>query len=252
MSAPVRHGQGHCIFELEAVTKVYPAGPGASGFALEVPTLKIPAGHRIGIVAPSGLGKSTLLDLLVFAARPTSGGTFDFNAPDRPVTSILDTWSRGRDRVFSALRKRHIGMVVQTGGLLPFLTARGNIELPLRLSGQVAPVPVDELAERLGFAEQLNLHPRQLSIGQRQRVAIARALVHHPLVIVADEPTASLDRSNADGVMRLLVDLTEQVGVTLIVATHDARLVDEYGFEVLDHDHAAGNGDSPARTRFWN
>jgi putative ABC transport system ATP-binding protein len=240
------------IFRIRDVTKRYDGPQGHAGFELAVPQLNVHEGQRIGIVAGSGFGKSTLLDLLVFASRPTSGEVFEFNVPRQPATNILDEWQRGRTRVFSELRKRHIGVVLQTGGLLPFLTARGNIELPLKLAGAPPPVPVTELAERLGLEHQLNHYPRQLSIGQRQRVAIARALVHHPLLIVADEPTASLDRNNADKVMSLLVELAEVVGVTLVVATHDPHLVDKYGFDVLEHTHEVDGSTGTSRSTFFS
>jgi putative ABC transport system ATP-binding protein len=242
----------HGIFQIEDIHKQYDGPAGTPGFDLHVPTLEIFEGQRVAIVAASGFGKSTLLDLLVFATRPTSGDTFGFNVPRAPTTNILDAWSSGRAKVFSSLRREHFGVVLQTGGLLPFLSARGNIELPLKLSGKPPPVPLDDLAKRLDLAGHLDKFPRQLSIGQRQRVAIARALVHHPLVIVADEPTASLDRANADNVMALLVELAEMVGVTLIVATHDASLVGQYGFEVMQHEHDPGQAGSGGCSRFWN
>ena len=240
------------VFHLSNVVKRYGESQAQMQFELEIPELNIAPAERIGIVAQSGLGKSTLLDLLVFAARPTSAEAFDFVVPREPATSIATAWAKNQGSVFSDLRKRHIGVVLQTGGLVPFLTARANIELPLRLGGIRPPMSIDELAQRLGVSAQLDHYPRQLSIGQRQRVAIARAIVHHPLVVVADEPTASLDQANADKVMSLMVELAQTVGVTLIMATHDSTLASRYEFNPLEHEHSIDASSGLSRSRFWS
>ncbi|NKC13435.1 MAG: ATP-binding cassette domain-containing protein [Gammaproteobacteria bacterium] len=238
------------IYRLTDVAKRYGEAQDGPEFELFVPQLTVNAGHRVGIVAESGFGKSTLLDLLVFASRPTAGAGFGFEIPSGGRVDVMAQWSTGGSNAFSTLRREHIGVVLQTGGLLPFLTARGNIELPGKLLGRA--VDVAGLAYKLDICGQLGKYPRQLSIGQRQRVAIARALAHRPLVVVADEPTASLDRVNADRVMNYLVELAQSEGITLILASHDRTLVSRYAFEVLHHDQEVNAGEVGVRSRFWN
>jgi putative ABC transport system ATP-binding protein len=132
------------------------------------------------------------------------------------------------------LRSRHIGYVLQHGGLLPYLTVRKNIELSRRLLGLPIGSFAEQLAAKLGIAGQLDKLPSALSVGQRQRAAIARALAHEPSIVIADEPTAAIDPLNSRRIMDLFIGLVNELGVTLILATHAHELVKQGNFTLLE------------------
>ncbi len=181
--------------------------------------------------------------------RPDRGDEFDFmpEAADADtgtgsglapgtVWPVLELWARRDADRLAALRSRYLGYVLQHGGLLPYLSVRSNIELPRQLLRLPDDDSADRLAERLGIAQQLNKRPGELSVGQRQRAGIARALAHDPPVVIADEPTAAIDPVNAQRIVNLLAELTSELGVTLIVATHAHDLVKNAGFRILRHE----------------
>jgi len=169
---------------------------------------------------------------------PSNSREFSFTPLPGHASSDVDAiWrDRGTSDRLSELRSRHIGYVLQHGGLLPYLTVRKNIDLPRELLG----LPVDgvaaELASKLGIEQQLDKLPAALSVGQRQRAAIARALAHEPPIVIADEPTAAIDPLNATRIIELLVELVEELGVTLILATHAHDLVRRGGFTLIEHE----------------
>ena len=144
----------------------------------------------------------------------------------------------------AGLRSRHIGYVLQYGGLLPYLTVRENIELSRRLLHRPEEGAAEHWAERLNIADQLVKRPAELSVGQRQRVAIARALAHDPTVLIADEPTASVDPVNAARIMEVMVGLVDEMGVTLIVASHALGLMQRAGLRMIDHRIDADSGNA--------
>lgn len=220
-------------FRLCNVEKVREAG-GAT-FQLRVPELGIARGEKVGLVGPSGCGKSTLLDMLAMVLRPTGMERFEFCPDDGEPTDLAAIWNRRRLNQLSDLRKRHVGYVLQTGGLLPFLSVRDNIDLSRRLSSMPDDGSVEALAEALEIDGQLSKLPGMLSVGERQRVAIARALAHDPAVVIADEPTASLDPGVAQTLMTLFLRLAENGGFTVIVASHDSDFVRDLGLRVLTH-----------------
>jgi putative ABC transport system ATP-binding protein len=191
------------------------------GFELRVPKLRILPGEVILLSGPSGCGKSTLLDLLALALRPTAGSVFRFRPDQSEATELMVLWNRGDLDALGRLRGRHLGYVLQTGGLLPYLTVRENVELSCQLLGRAAEPTVTRLAERLGIVAQLDKRPAQLSVGERQRAAIARALAHRPSVLLADEPTASVDPLNAAAIIELLLELVRSTGVTAVIASHE-------------------------------
>lgn len=230
----------HLVFRLRDVTKVW-AAPDEE-FRLSVPHVDIRAGEQIAVLGQSGCGKSTLLDLLAMTLEPSACGSFSFEPETGHQADIQEAWVKRRLDLMAGLRGRHIGYVLQTGGLLPFLTVRENIELPRRLCRLVQDDTVQILAERLQIAGQLRKLPAALSVGQRQRVAVARALAHQPTVILADEPTASLDPHTSAEVMELFVDLAAQNGTTLVVASHEWEKTTALGLTRLHHEQVDGDG----------
>lgn len=222
---------------------------GRSVFLLDVPDLEVGQGERRALVGPSGCGKSSLLDALGLIEPPLSCHRFVLGG-DGASRDLAPDLSRRDETMLAAVRAHCLGYVLQRGGLLPFLTARANIALPLRLLRREDPDRVEALAEALGVRHRLEAHPRDLSIGERQRVAVARALVARPLLVLADEPTAALDPENGDAVMRLLLDLSDATGTAVIVASHDTGLLDRFGFlPYAQHCMAAGD---TTTARFWS
>ena len=170
---------------------------------------------------------------------PSASETFDFH-PQPGETRAIDRIWRARDSdQLSDLRSRYVGYVLQYGGLLPYLTVRRNIELPRELLDIPRDGVAGMLAAKLGIEQQLDKLPAALSVGQRQRAAIARALAHEPPIVIADEPTAAIDPLNAERIIGLLVALTEELGVTLIFATHAHDLVRRGGFTLVAHEISA-------------
>lgn len=173
-------------------------------------------GDMLAIVGQSGSGKTTLLNLLGCIDKPSAGQIL---LDGQNIHNLSDKES-------AKLRRRKIGYIYQDFKLLPILTARENILLPAMLDGGKLPVRrVRTLAERLGIIDRLNHLPSQLSGGQRQRVAIARALINQPSILLADEPTGNLDKTSAQEIMDLLLDLN-RAGHTIILVTHNESFAD--------------------------
>ncbi len=216
---------------LLSMTGVVKRRGGAPGFELVIDRVELAAGQAVAFVGPSGCGKSTLIDLLAMTLRPDEAGRFVLGAPGTPggEVDVAALWRRGRQDALGRLRARRFGYVVQTGGLLPFLRVGANIALPQQVIGAADPARVRELAGRLGLAGMLHRYPARLSVGQRQRVAIARALAHRPAIVLADEPTASLDPANAEAVMTLFMELIAGSATTLVLVTHDEAMAARFG-----------------------
>ena len=200
--------------EAKDLSKVYGGGENRVT-ALDRASLSISPGDFISIMGPSGSGKSTLLHLLSGLDRPTSGRlTYD----GRDIYSLSD-------KELSAFRRRRIGFIFQQFRLLPVLTARENIIMPLLLDRkQPDERYLQELAGMLGIRDRLTHLPHELSGGQQQRAAIARALIAGPDVIFADEPTGNLDSKSGGEVMELLKTVGRELGKALVVITHDSRI----------------------------
>jgi putative ABC transport system ATP-binding protein len=216
---------GRLLLALDGIERHYGAVGG--GFTLRIPRLHIAPGERVVVIGPSGSGKSTLLDMLAFLAAPVPGGTFLFQAGGAEH-DILAAWG-GKRAELNRLRARYIGYVLQTGGLLPYLSVRENILLSRRLLRLAIPGPLARLTEALGIESLLKRHPSALSVGQRQRVAIARALAHGPALLLADEPTAALDAGMALVAADTIVAGVEAVGAALVVVTHDQAIATRIG-----------------------
>ncbi|MEN0108652.1 MAG: ABC transporter ATP-binding protein [Pseudomonas sp.] len=207
-------------------------GEGAQRYSLRVPALDLLAGEQIAVVGPSGCGKSTLLDLLALVLSPDASSEFQLSLSGAHHDLAALWRERAQDRL-TALRSQALGYVLQTGGLLDFLSVRRNISLPRELLKLPADDAVQRLAARLEIAAYLDRSPTSLSVGQRQRVGIARALVHGPRLILADEPTASLDPANAERVMHLLVEQAREHRACTVVATHDEALARQAGLRIV-------------------
>ncbi|MFC4679413.1 ABC transporter ATP-binding protein [Desulfovibrio legallii] len=261
--APTAAPAADPVFRLRRVRKTR---PGDAGFCLRIDRLDVPRGSLLALVGPSGCGKSTALDLLACALRPDAPASapskteqaapektaFTFAPTPDTHTDVLAAWEHGGTDALARLRLRHLGYVLQTGGLLPFLTAQENILLRCRALGLTPARPTavphvlgkasatapakdlggaaDEVAARLGITKLLHQYPATLSVGERQRVAIAAALAHSPAVVLADEPTAALDPLHADAVLRLLAQLTREGGITVIMVTHNRQAAQDAGF----------------------
>lgn len=219
--------EGAAVFQLRRVSKIW---PGETDFVLTISELTVRPAEKTALVGFSGCGKSTLLDLLALILRPDEAGRFTFQADPDPFLDVTGCWQENDLNRLALTRMQRIGYVLQTGGLLPFLSVGENIRLSRRALGLADDGHVESLAERLGILSHLKKFPSQISVGERQRVAIARAMAHEPAVVMADEPTASLDPINAERIMRLFTDLVQERGATLIVATHEWDRVRELGF----------------------
>ncbi|AGT07931.1 ATP-binding cassette domain-containing protein [Paracoccus aminophilus] len=196
---------------------------GSPAFRLEIPRLTLWPGARIGLVGESGIGKSTLLDLLALIRRPDQAKSFRLLG-----TEIAPDLLKDRARRLTRYRRRHISYILQDGGLLPYLSVGANARLATRLARAGHGAQIETLAEGLGIAPLLHKLPSALSGGQRQRAAVLRGLVSQAELILADEPTAALDATNAGATMRLIADLPEDRAV--LVSSHHEALLSACGF----------------------
>ncbi len=204
-------------------------------FDLQVPEFSLQRGERIALVGRSGSGKSTLIEILAAALRPDRVGRFLVHHPEEQEPRDLSlAWEEDDDAFLSSSRARCFGHVQQIGGLLRFLTARENIALSQKLSDRGHAEDIEILAEALGVARYLRVYPDRLSVGERQRIAIARALVHRPALVLADEPTGALDIGTAERVMQQFVETAEHWGTSLVLATHDRKLAEGFGFRLVE------------------
>jgi putative ABC transport system ATP-binding protein len=204
------------VIETKSVSKIYKTGPMAIK-AVDEASIQIRAGEFVGLVGPSGSGKTTMLAMLAALLVPTHGDVI----LDGTSLSSMNEEERVR------FRREKIGFTFQSNNLVPFLTVRENVELMLRLNGKFdinSSTRVEELLDRLGLIERMNILPSQLSGGEKQRVAIARSLIHNPSVVLADEPTASLDSERAFQVTKLYSDLIHEEKKAGIMVTHDLRM----------------------------
>ena len=207
---------GGVAVELVGVGRRYEA-PGGGVTALDEVTLSIFPGESVAVTGPSGCGKSTLLGLIAGLDVPTTGTV---TIGDRVISS-MDADERAR------ARRHDLGLVFQSDNLLPYLTATENVSAQIALGDRVGAYARSvEMLVASGLAGEVDALPDQLSGGQRQRVAVARALAHHPKLIVADEPTGSLDPLNATAVVDLLLSAQRASGATLVLVTHEASVAD--------------------------
>jgi len=182
--------------------------------ALRGVDVSINPGEMTAVMGPSGSGKSTLMHILAGLDQPTSGSV---RIGGVEITTLGDT-------DLTKLRRAHIGFVFQCFNLLPMLTARENILLPMTIAGQKPDEKwFDEIVDRVGLTDRLHHRPAEMSGGQQQRVAIARALVPRPTVVFADEPTGNLDSATGAEILDLMRSSVEDYGQTTVMVTHDAN-----------------------------
>lgn len=200
------------MIQLQGITKSF-----GSLQVLRGIDLNIDKGEIVSIVGPSGAGKTTLLQIM---------GTLD--APDSGMVTIDGTLvSRMKEKELSAFRNKHIGFVFQFHQLLPEFTALENVMIPAFIAGvgqKEATTSALELLEFMGLTDRAEHKPNELSGGEKQRVAVARALINHPAVILADEPSGSLDTHNKEELHQLFFDLRNRFGQTFVIVTHDEGL----------------------------
>ncbi len=180
---------------------------------------KIEPGEIVFLTGPSGSGKTTLLTLIGGLRSPQSGS----------LQVLGEELTQASSRQLRYLR-RNIGYIFQTHNLLNSLTARQNVQMAMGLHSDIPRREgikrAEEILTKVGLGEFINVHPNKLSIGQQQRVAIARALASHPKIVLADEPTASLDKKSGLEVIELMQDLAKKQSCTVVLVTHDVRIFD--------------------------
>ena len=199
-----------------------------SVFELCVPELEIAPGSMVALVGDSGCGKSTLLDMLALVMQPTRVDRFllDLGQEKENTMDLQALWKNRLESRLAQIRRNHMGYILQTGGLLSFLSVMDNVCLPARIKGKQDYLQqVTTLAARLGIEHCLARKPDYLSIGQRQRAAILRAMAHGPDLVLADEPTAAVDKARARLIMQDLRGVTRDSGTAVVVVTHDTDLV---------------------------
>lgn len=202
--------------ETQSVVKTYQTEFGTIQ-AVDDVSLKVAAGEFVALVGPSGSGKTTMLSILAALLQPTEGKVL-LDGEDLAGMNDIERVS---------MRREKIGFTFQANNLVPYLSAVENVELMLRLNGRLdktGKLRARELLARLGLAERLHNLPGQMSGGQQQRVAIARALIHNPSLVLADEPTASLDTERAYQVVETFAGLIHEQNRAGIMVTHDLRM----------------------------
>lgn len=200
------------LLRVESIVKRFRQGA-ATIDALQGASLTVDEGEFVAVMGSSGCGKSTLMHVVAGLTRPDSG---------RVVIGNQDLFSLS-DRRLTKFRHERIGLVFQAFNLIPTLTAEANIALPLLAAGRSAAMEerLNALIERVGLASRRKHLPDSLSGGEQQRVAIARAIVQDPAIVLADEPTGSLDSNNGQAVCQLLYELSQERRRTIIVVTHE-------------------------------
>lgn len=202
------------ILEVTNLSKTYGTGE-TQVKALDNVSLSVESGEFVAVIGPSGSGKSTLLHILGGVDVPTSGSVV-INGVD--ISNLDET-------ALAIFRRRQIGLIYQFYNLIPILTVKENLTLPLLLDGRKPDERVvDDLLKTLGLTERVNHLPNQLSGGQQQRVSIGRALINNPALMLADEPTGNLDSENSREIVSLLRKFNKENNQTVIIITHDERI----------------------------
>jgi len=224
------------LIELKNICKTYYMGD------IDVPVLKgitlsIGKGEFVALMGASGSGKSTLMNILGCLDHPTAG---EYWLEQREISKVA-----ADERAY--LRNHKIGFVFQNFNLLPRTSALENVMMPLsytreHLSDSVVKHRAEELLKRVGLDDRMHYEPSKLSGGQQQRVAIARALINNPSVLFADEPTGNLDSKTSEEVLKMLQQLNDEAGITIIIVTHDPNVARHTQRQIHIHDGLIANG----------
>lgn len=220
------------LLDVADLTLERPAPAGEAGFGLTLDRFTLEPGSLVAVTGPSGSGKSTLIELLALLLRPTRVGRFVLDGADlakEVASGDLDRLARIRSGIFA--------YAPQNGGLLPFLTVRENASLAARLSGKPQEglaARIETEAKRLGLRARLDEKPARLSGGERCRASLLRAMATEARIVIADEPTAALDRGTADSTLSALIDAVAAMGAALICVSHDVALMRRRGFELVE------------------
>jgi putative ABC transport system ATP-binding protein len=222
---PSASTNGRAAIRLKQVTRHYQMGATLVRAADNI-TLDIGAGEFVALLGSSGSGKSTLMNLMAGLDRPTSGAIF---AHDRNLAEMSS-------EELAQHRTHTVGIVFQAFNLLPRMTLEENVELPLRLAevdrGERTS-RVREVVERVRLGARLTHRPTEMSGGEQQRAALARALVNRPTILLADEPTGNLDSATGDEIMKLLREINESLGMTIVMVTHEQPRAERYAHRLI-------------------
>ncbi len=207
------------VVEIKNLSKLYRLGKN-DVYALQGIDLKIHRGEFVALAGESGSGKTTLLNLIGCLDEPTDGN----------LQVLGQNVSTAGEKELAALRASKLGFVFQNFNLVPVLSAIENVEYSLIASAITDSERITRsraALDRVGLGDRVSHRPDELSGGQRQRVAIARAIVHRPVLIIADEPTAALDKKNASAILQLLQELRKELEVTVVLASHDPLVLSQ-------------------------
>ncbi len=202
------------------------------GFSLHIQNFQVARAELVALVGPSGCGKSTALDILSTALEPHmyADSVFSF-CPLNTLLDIAAMWKTGQQGTLAHLRQKHIGYILQTGGLLPFLNGLENIALCCTQKKHRD--NLENIAQQLDISHLLLKKPAQMSVGERQRFAIARALIHEPQLVLADEPVASLDPYNAHMVLELFTAMAREKDISVVMVSHFPDTAKAAGFRLV-------------------
>ena len=222
------------ILETKDLRKIYGSGENEV-HALDGVSISVEEGEFVAVIGTSGSGKSTLLNMIGGLDRPTSGS----------VTIRGKELLKMKDEELTIFRRRNIGFVFQNYNLLPVLNVYENIVYPIEIDGGKTDTRfVKEIIHTLGLEQKLKNMPNNLSGGQQQRVAIARAIVNKPKVLIADEPTGNLDPETSEEIINLLERINEQQNTTILVVTHDSKIVQEHKKRTILIENGCVNADT--------
>jgi putative ABC transport system ATP-binding protein len=232
------------VLEIEALEKELQSGD--ARFLLSVPQFRLCRGEVVGLSGKSGSGKSTFLDILALISAPSRAATLRLTVAGRPY-ELAGHGAALPEQSLADLRSRHFGYVLQSGGLLGFLSVGENAALPWSLSGRVPDRRrITDVAERLGVGALLGRFPKALSGGQRQRASVLRALAPQPAVVLCDEPTASVDAVTAEAILQELRGLARESGSATVLVSHDHDLLTRFSDRIC---HLRAESDGPGRIR---